>query len=396
VSLDTEVKGAPASIEAAGHWLSGTLAPAVVRASDALNSARGDAESDWDGPAGGAFASSMRSASRKSDDLSDSAKDVGTALDTYAGSLRSAQDRMADIRDAAAGAGLTVHGYVIENPGAGPARPGPMTVTADTPVQAIDAHDAAVAAYEAHQDKIRAWNTAVADAEAVRSDLTTAGQELADKYRGLSGAQWLLNPADVVGGLAGARMEFNSSALRQTSQTFKSQAIRDLDRALRSDPSVVGKQRWYQDLDDAKKLAGSADDLAKEADALKSGSKTLPLKAGGILAAAGIGYDIATGKDPVQAVASGTGGFLASVGAGAATGAVVGSFVPIPGVGTAAGAIVGAGVGIFTSGAIDSLFENGPDVGDAVDAGWDAVEDTGGAIGDAAGAVGGAIGGLFD
>jgi hypothetical protein len=79
-----------------------------------------------------------------------------------------------------------------------------------------------------------------------------------------------------------------------------------------------------------------------------------------------------------------------------ATGAVVGSFVPIPGVGTAAGAVIGAGVGIFTSGAIDSLFENGPDVGAAAEAGWDAVADTGEAIGDAAGSVGDAIGGLFD
>lgn len=69
----------------------------------------------------------------------------------------------------------------------------------------------------------------------------------------------------------------------------------------------------------------------------------------------------------MQAVASGGAGFLASVGAGAATGAVIGSFVPIPGVGTAVGAVIGAGVGIFTSGAVDSLFENGPDVGEAFD-----------------------------
>lgn len=54
------------------------------------------------------------------------------------------------------------------------------------------------------------------------------------------------------------------------------------------------------------------------------------------------------------------------------------------------------GVGIFTSGAIDSLFENGPDVRAAYEAGRDALVDTGEAIGDAAGAVGDAIGGLFD
>jgi hypothetical protein len=57
--------------------------------------------------------------------------------------------------------------------------------------------------------------------------------------------------------------------------------------------------------------------------------------------------------------------------------------------------VVGAGVGIFTSGAIDSLFEDGPDVGAAVDSGLDALEDTGGAIVDGAGAVVDGIGGLF-
>ncbi|MGY2704213.1 hypothetical protein [Nocardioides sp. HB32] len=135
-------------------------------------------------------------------------------------------------------------------------------------------------------------------------------------------------------------------------------------------------------------MAAGADDLAKA-------GKSIPLKGSGALAIAGIGLDIAGGEDPVQATASGAGGFLASVGAGAATGAVVGSFVPVPGVGTAAGAVVGAGVGIFTSGAIDSLFENGPDVGAAVDSGVDALEDTGGAIADGAGAVVDGIGGLF-
>ena len=53
-----------------------------------------------------------------------------------------------------------------------------MTVTADTPPSAVDAHDASVAAYDAHQDKIVAWNKAVTDAEAVRTDLRTAGDGL--------------------------------------------------------------------------------------------------------------------------------------------------------------------------------------------------------------------------
>jgi hypothetical protein len=93
-------------------------------------------------------------------------------------------------------------------------------------------------------------------------------------------------------------------------------------------------------------------------------------------------------------VASGAGGFLASLGTGALTGAAIGSSVP--GVGTAIGAVVGAGVGIFTSGAIDSLFENGLDAGKAFDRGGEAVVDTGKAIVGGVVDAGRAITGLFD
>lgn len=71
----------------------------------------------------------------------------------------------------------------------------------------------------------------------------------------------------------------------------------------------------------------------------------------------------------------------------------------MPGVGTAVGAVVGtaigAGVAIFADGAIDSLFENGPDVGKALDEGWKSIESTGDAIGDAASSVKDTVGGWF-
>lgn len=79
--------------------------------------------------------------------------------------------------------------------------------------------------------------------------------------------------------------------------------------------------------------------------------------------------------------------------AATATGAALGSAVPV--VGTAVGAVVGLGVGIFASGAIDSLFENGPDVGQAIDEGWDSVTGTVGAVGDGLEAAGDCVGDLF-
>jgi hypothetical protein len=68
-----------------------------------------------------------------------------------------------------------------------------------------------------------------------------------------------------------------------------------------------------------------------------------------------------------------------------AAGAAIGTLVPVPVLGTAIGALVGAGVGLFASGAVDSLYENGPThIGDALADGAEAVGDAGAAIGDLA------------
>jgi uncharacterized protein YukE len=359
---------------------------------DALVSVRSSASSDWDGSAGQAFSGAMGAAAGKADDLHAAVKDVADGIKTFGDNLRSVQNQMADIRRTASAAGLTVNGLVIESPGDGPTRPGPAPDGPDVTTAAVDHYNGAVATFNAHQALIKAYNHALAAARQVIADYRGDCDALSNKYRGLSGANWVLTASSVVGGLVGATMEFNASALRGTATYFRGLGAQQLDHALKANPSSVTKTQWYKDLDDAKKAVASADDLTKSADGLTKGSKSLPLKLGGALAIAGIGYDIYEGKEPVQAVAAGAGGFLAAVGAGAA----IGTLIPIPGVGTAVGAIVGAGVGIFTSGAIDSLFENGPDVGAAFGAGVDAIGDTAGAIGDAAGAVGGFVGGLFD
>lgn len=125
------------------------------------------------------------------------------------------------------------------------------------------------------------------------------------------------------------------------------------------------------------------------------------------LVGVGIAVDLADGESVPQAVASNVGGYAAgavattAVTAGAswlattAAGAAIGTAIPIPVVGTVAGAVVGLGVGIFTSGAIDSLFKNGPDVGAAFEAGGEAITETVGAVGDGLEAAGDFVGGLF-
>lgn len=116
--------------------------------------------------------------------------------------------------------------------------------------------------------------------------------------------------------------------------------------------------------------------MTKAKAAEKTGGR-VGLKIGGALAVAGVVYDIvATDKDPVQATVSGAAGFGASVAMGAGVGAVIGG--PI---GVGVGAVAGAVVGVFTSGMVDSLWENGVDnVGNAINDGFEAVEDAAGAV----------------
>ena len=116
----------------------------------------------------------------------------------------------------------------------------------------------------------------------------------------------------------------------------------------------------------------------------------------GVLGVAATGYsiydDIQSGESPAQATVSNVAAMGASIAAGAYIGGVVGTAIPVPVVGTATGVVVGvvAGtvVGAFTSGVIDSAWENGldslGDAGNAVMDGLGEVADTGAAIGNLA------------
>ena len=212
----------------------------------------------------------------------------------------------------------------------------------------------------------------------------------ADPYHGLSLVNGLLTAGDATGGMYGAKLELDAHYGKLTGQYEQGLARQNLGR-LGQQSRVVNPSQFYDDLDHYSTLGRHGDALVADAARVERAGKFVPPKIGGALAVAGIGYDIATGKDPVQAVAAGGGGFLASVAAGAA----IGTLIPIPGVGTAVGALGGAVVGTFASGAIDSLFENGLDVGEAGKRGLEAVTDTGKAIGGGLMKAAHGIGGLF-
>ncbi|KRE60119.1 DUF6861 domain-containing protein [Nostocoides sp. Soil756] len=87
------------------------------------------------------------------------------------------------------------------------------------------------------------------------------------------------------------------------------------------------------------------------------------MKGSGVFAAVGFAATVAEDEDhDVKRAAVSTGaGLLGSIAAGAAVGAVAGS--PAFGIGAVPGAVIGAvvgfGVGLYTSGVAESMYDNG-------------------------------------
>lgn len=421
MSIETEIKGAPSSVEAIASWLRGSLEPKLTAAADAANSSRRTAEMSWDSVAGEEFVDMARRARDKVDDLASAAKKMAGDLDDFAEKLKRAQEQMGDVRTTARGEGLTVAGYVVQHPGAGPMRP--PDHFEGTP-QEVEDHNGRVTAYNAHQDLLRAYNDAASEAARIDRYYATACRELQNAYLPGTHAAWILNVGDIVGESAAAAIGVNIALRRSPLLTSAQDLVEEATRAiddLQAHPERYMKRKWFffQTLDEARLEADrlaiqgrldEAEDLLRQADELAD-SRTLRYlgRAGKILGPLGIGLgvfnDWQEGETETQiavsqGVSAGVGaaaGFGASVGTAALIGATAGSVVP--GVGTAVGAVVGtvvgAGIAIFADGAIDSFFENGPDVGKAWDEGVDALADTGEAIADGVSSVGETIGGWF-
>lgn len=421
MSIHTEIIGSPGGIEGAATWLRDSLEPKLTAAADAGNGSRRQAETGWSSVAGEEFADTARRIRDTSDDLAGAAKKMAGDLDDFAGKLRRSQNQMGDVRSTARGKGLTVAGFVVQDPGPGPARP-PSTFEG-TPEQVAD-HDRRVTTYNAHQDLLDAYHDAETEAARIDRFYATACRELQDDYLPGTHAAWIVTLGDIVGdsaaGIIGATISLERSRLLQSASELVDEASRAVDD-LQAHPERYLKRKWFffQTLDEARLEADrlaihgklvEAEDLLRHADELADSRALRYLgRAGKILGPLGFGLgvynDWQEGETTEQIVVSqgvstavgAAAGFGASVGTAALIGAAAGSVVP--GVGTAVGAVVGtvvgAGIAIFADGAIDSLFENGPDVGKAWDEGVDALADTGEAIADGVSSVGETIGGWF-
>lgn len=422
MSVDTEITGSPTSVEGAAAWLRDSLETELTDAADAANDSRRNAEMSWDSVAGEEFVDMVRRARDKVDDLAGAARTMAGDLDDFAEKLRRSQDQMGDVRSTARGKGLTVSGFVVEDPGAGPVRP-PSSFEGTE--EEVDAHDRRVATYNAHQDLVQAYNDAQTEAARIDRYYAAACRELQNDYLPGTHAAWIVTVGDVVGdaaaGAIGAGIAVNRSRLSQSAQDLVDEATRAVED-LQAHPERYLRRTWFffEALDETRLEADrlvirgtldEAEDLLRQADELGDSRALRHLgRAGKILGPLGLGLGVhndwqegetTTQIAVSQGVSAGLGaaaGFGASVGTAALIGATAGSVVP--GVGTVVGAlvgtVVGAGIAIFADGAIDSLFENGPDVGEAWNEGVDSLAGTGGAIADGVSSVGETIGGWFD
>lgn len=398
--LNIEVKADIDSLRLLADWF-GKCATSVHDVGTVAYSTRADAEGSWGGESGQAFASVMHKAAKGLDAASAGADEAKTVVHAFADDMATVKSRMEQARHVAANGGLTVTETEIQPPGEAPSTPSPLPTDGSVTPEQVEAHTTAQSAVDAHNAQVSAYNEAQQIVNEARGKQNAAMEHLA-RFGKDQISKTPFTVADVSTGLAAEAMKRTSKfralaasyggyaerALRLTEgKTAASSAFRN---AARLNAEFVAKQRAA--LDDAVKslpaqaldklptwakssLSSSFGDFIPEGGAVARVGKSVLGKVpvvGTAITAAGIGYDIAQGKDATKAVVSG----VSSLAAGAAVGAAIGGPV-----GVVVGAAVGAGVGYVVD-------EWGDEIADGAKA-------VGGAVADGAKAVGNFIGDLF-
>ncbi|MFD4181985.1 hypothetical protein [Rhodococcus sp. NPDC058514] len=351
-----------------------SLAVETTSAVDQLYKVRNLADAGWDGKAGDGFVARSTDSASKADELAAVIREQAQAFDDSAAELQRSQDEMRAVREVAVAAGLTVVGEVIEDPGPAPVDPGP--VPSGDSALALAAHAEAVARVERHAALVSAYEVAERGADAARAAWALIVQSGVNAWNDLI-KKWFFVVGDLVNGAGATLAAWTTSTMLKKAQLMTDDAAKYLDLA-RTAPAGTPASVIYRDVDLSKTLAREADEVLEAAAKSDATAGKVGFRVGGALAAAGVAYDIAHGKPAEQAIVSGAAGFGAAV----AAGAVAGKLIPVPFLGTAAGAAGGAAIGLFTSGMVDSVYENGvDDLSDAIGDGVGAVGDTGAAIG---------------
>lgn len=330
--IDTFIAGNPTDIRRVEDWIRTTLGTTIGNVADAAARARRIADDAWEGDASETYLGRSSEHVHAIDDFHARTSKTADVFADLSDELSRALSDMADIRARALAAGLPVVCNTIGNP-----PPGDDEAAFRRTSAYQEASDAAEAVHAR-------WSVAVATATN-----TWTGHPWS--------ASFLVSTAlDYVD----KNLQGRIADLLTMQQHLQTEAIREMERFLSLSPDtpydelrrLFGSAR--EPLDDLVATTGRLDDMA-------SMSRTAGRAAGTIGLVAGVGLDyFAGGESLEQAVVSNGLGLGASIAAGSAAGAMVGSIVP--GAGTAFGAVVGAAAGtvtgIFTSGAVDNLYES--------------------------------------
>ena len=337
--IDTRIAGDPAAVRGAGGWLRDRFATAVTYTVDEVHGARRDSESAWTGGSADAFRSRTLTASAGADRLAEDAVGVARSLDRYAADLDTALAGMERARRIAADGGLAVVDGVVQDPG--PGMTVPMLPAGSTPEQA-EAHAAAMGQAQAAQRRIAAYEAAVDEAAQARQVLRR-GVEVGRDYWNEVRGKWHLNAADFTNGLIGGLAEQRKKAFLAVARDLQENADFLRNRYLRA----PGGSAEARALTRAEFVArnGADDALRRAGGVVSTITRRAPI-VGGLITAAGIGYDIHQGKPPGKAILSGAVAGAAAIGVGYyGTTALVALTVSNP-VGWAALGAVAAGVGV--------------------------------------------------
>lgn len=383
--IDTFLDADEEGVRGLATWMRGTVTDALAVSTSALTFARED-RGEWAGQSAEAFRSRMTSVLSSADDGTASTDRAAAGLECFADAVTGLRSRIDALRDRAAGAGLTLTTTSIVQPSQPLLLP-PTPGEAATPAEAR-AFASARTARDAAVGRQTAFSDADAEMATVRADLDAA---VLDLDRVVTDIQQLLIPAIdfVTGAGLGVLFDKGEVAMRGNAAHLAESAAKARTATTRPG-AALAPELFYDDLDRAGRLTAQSQAVTDDAARLVRAGKAAGWIVGGALTGVSIYQDMEAGESAAQAITSNGVGFAASVGAGIASGAAIGAMVgtvfPGPGnvIGVVAGAAIGGVVGIVTSGAVDSIFENGWDLGAAWENGQQDLADTGAAVGDLA------------
>lgn len=388
MSLDTEVKGDPATLTAVCDWAY-SRATDTEQAGDQVLGARGDSESGWQHAAAEGFRSVLRVAGKMIDTEVAALQAMCCALQTHADDLTTVQHRMQDARDVALEGGLAIEEFKIQEPGPAPAEPAALPKNKPATPQQKEEHAAGTAAYDAFQRKATAYAQAAQIVEEARQHESDSQHILVTFIKENSDAVKLsLTLTDVTGGVVGATAvrtskykQLAESEMLKSERAAKLTSSQNLSMANRTNAAAIEittdlRAKDYADAATATRTARVIERFppkVQETIALLD-SKLVPgrvkppspwlsgaTKVGKIIPGLGLlatgggtAYDIGQGKDPTQAVASSS----ASLGSGAAVGACIGG---------PAGAVIGGIVGVGAGFTVDQNWDDIINIGEKVE-----------------------------